>query len=517
MFKSHIIQAAGQSLNSPNHAPVTVIFDGQSIASRAVYVTRSPTANPTTTTQIANRISGTMMAAATLSHSFQLLNLRDEAPTAPTDPADALILATATANHYSLGLLIGNMVAKDGRAMDGGAAGLNTNEYLPYNYARQPKLIIISAGESDVPAGKATTLTRFQTKIDGYLANTLADILVISPCTRSLSSYSRTAPNDAYRLTTAQLPADLRALYASEPRVTVVDPNEFLTDGLLDGTLAGIPKAFCMLDGIHTTARGAHLVAKYTILPALRRMGYGSALNALYPRKPDYDATDAPSGNAFTNALFTGTGGSHAGVYSTGTLPNKVRMSRLSGDGTVVTSVGIGADGNNELILTFTIGTTFTEFEVFLGSATDGNTEISNPYAVGDILQGYARFTLSAYDDWRKANFYVRPSVDAYVFEGGNLEAYSAGYNLESHETYAGSLANDIRSKTCLMTNEAWSEYIHTPPYKLLNAAGTLRARLKLAFGPGQAALRTGETITARISNPVLSKIVNPILQYNWT
>jgi hypothetical protein len=517
MCKSPIIQAAGQSLNSPNHAPVTVIFDGQSIASRAVYVTRSPTANPTTTTQIANRISGTMMAAATLSHSFQLLNLRDEAPTAPTDPADALILATATGNHFSLGLVIGNMVAKDGRAMDGGAAGLNTNEYLPYNYARQPKLIIISAGESDVPAGKATTLTRYQVKIDGYLANTLADILVLTAYTRSLSAYARGTTNDAYRLTTAQLPADLRALYASEPRVTVVDPNEFLTSGLLDGTLAGIPKAFCMLDGIHPTARGAHLVAKYTILPALRRMGYGSALNALYPRKPDYDATDAPSGNAFTNALFTGTGGSHAGVYSTGTLPDKVRSTRVSGDATVATSVVTGSDGNNELLLTFTVGTTYSEFEVLLGSSTNGNTEISNPYAVDDILQGYVKFTLSAYDDWRKANMMLRPSVDAYVVEGGNLETYSGSYNLESHESYAGSLANDIRSKACFMTDEAWSEYIHTPPYKLLNASGDLRVRLKIAFGPGQAALRTGETITARISNPVLSKIVNPILQYNWT
>jgi hypothetical protein len=516
MFKSPIIQAAGQSLNSPNHAPVTVIFDGQSLASRACYVTRSPTENPTSTSQIANRISNSIMAAATLSRSFQILNLRDETPTAPSDPVDALILATASTNHFSMGLQRGNNRAYDGRLM-GGFPNLNTNDYLPYNYPRQPDLVIVSAGEGDVPAGKATTLTRFQTKIDGYLANTLADILVISPYTRSLSSYSRTAPNDAYRLTTAQLPADLRALYASEPRVTVVDPNEFLTDGLLDGTLAGIPKAFCMLDGIHTTARGAHLVAKYTILPALRRMGYGSALNALYARKPNYDASVAPSGNAFTNALFTGTGGTHAGVYSTGTLPDKVRSTRVSGDATVATSVVTGSDGNNELLLTFTVGTTYSEFEVLLGSSTNGATEIVNPYAVGDILQGYARFTLSAYDDWRKANFYVRPSVDAYVFEGGNLEAYSAGYNLESHETYAGSLANDIRSKACLMTDEAWSEYIHTPPYKLLNAGGDLRLRLKLAFGPGQAALRTGETITARISNPVLSKIVNPILQYNWT
>lgn len=509
-----IVYGGSSNANAGNARPIVVCFIGQSLANRGLVAVKAGSP-PSSTSQISGQMSGLPYMASILSGAFQLIGLRDEAPLTPTNATDIGLLAAGAGFYSAMGLVVG-WYPCDGRPIGGATAGTNTGDYIDTYAATQPDVFIIIAGDSDIPAGLANCLTRFQTLINGILArNPFAKIIVVTAHSRGLIAYPRNPTNDAYRVDTLQLPIQLAAIYASNKNIVVVDPNLYLTDGAIDGTMAGLPKPWFQLDSIHNAPLGAEAVAKGGLVPALNKLGFYSAKDDLYPRKAARDASLNKNGNALKCLNLTGTGGlKSTQTDASSVVPDYIRILDTVGNSVIKTTVGTSTDGLPELVCEVTIGSVYSEWELQLGETTNGASELNNPFAIGDTIQGYMRVTMDAYDEWRKANFFFRPSTDGYVVEGGNVENLSGSRALESNETYAG-VAADYQGKPAMMP-ALKGVYIYTPTYRLISNVGTIRTRIKIAVGPGRASLQAGTKVIMRLSNLTLYKLQeNPLRQLN--
>jgi lysophospholipase L1-like esterase len=464
---------------------------------------------PNAISQLSHNFNGWLTWARALHPCGYFDNWRDAGGSLPINPLDKRIIAQvsdtpATQSTWAR-LFYGGMQARGGQLIE--IAQRNSDLLV----ALDPELTFIGIGESNVYTDTASSLsTKLQNLVNTVLNGTNSRVLLMCPITRAsiagnASSFIIGNPtDDGYRQRLVDVVPLLQAAYVGNPRVRVFDPNPILTGG----TALNIPLAFWLVDHIHLTARGAYYIGK-AVAQVLQAWGFPDYSEELYPLPAAYNASSNPQGNVIINPLFTGSGGTK-GTGVTGTLPDYHRLDRTIGDASVVSSVETLGDGTKKLVLTFTPGASVSTFELQFTNTVNGSAELANPFATGTWFRAHMFAECSAYDDWRLARLWLRPSADSFTIYGGHNVRYAAGRTLYTNESYAAGLSA-IQNVETHMPDEAWEGYIDTPPYQMVGSGGTIRTRLQIMVGP------TSGSPIVKISEPVVRAIDDPRPAYGIT
>lgn len=234
---------------------------------------------------------------------------------------------------------------------------------------------------------------------------------------------------------------------------------------VVDLSLAdGAPRADCVYDERHLNAKGAFRVGKFIAEEIVR--SFPAVRPGIVMNDDAYDAAINPYGNAFSNPLMLGTGGT---VVPGGTnivvgqAANDMRARRVSGAGTAVSSVVTRTDqwgsvGNwGQLVITpaNAAGLGVFNLERYMGS---NNIDVPNPYPVGT---------------WAQLEIDCEVDAGGQIFTDVRAVAQTIGGTQRNYRSCQSSQSVD--GDTGLIPNEAWSGRLVTPPFEILADTTAIR------------------------------------------
>lgn len=250
----------------------------------------------------------------------------------------------------------------------------------------------------------------------------------------------------------------------------VLDPTGYLAD---PASSAGAPRTNFYSDGIHPATLAAERIG-YALSNLILARLPPPTVQGFVNRADVFNATNNPKGNALTNGMFTGTGGtntSDAGVAS-GTVADAWQNRTLTGTGTSVASiVARDADANggspgNFQQLVWTSGT---------GVSTYRFSQATNPVVTTNYLLGTPLVL--------EMDVEVESAVG---LEGLDIRITDLGFN--SAYYFGPALIN----VTYYPYPGAFSGRIRTPPLVLNAASTTVLCRVEGRVNTGAATVRFG-------------------------
>lgn len=333
-------------------------------------------------------------------------------------------------------------------------------------------IVVISAGTNDMASVAADTIAaNRQALVDAFIA---AGKLVILLPVLMRDDVSWTAAS-GYRKKCHYVNQKSRELAASRRNCFMFDWNEHWVDF---NSTNGNPKAGYSPDGIHFSTLSAHAIGKK----------FGEFMARILPPgsrrvvAPDdiYDAALNPLGNKTANPMLTGTSGIVSAPV-TGSCADGYRVLRNTAIGCAcAASKEVRADGRgNYQVLTFTPNQAAGSELFYFQTAT---TDIAHGLPVGTWVRVSMEVDVSAWAGWQGITMHLRDNAVGGILSYG-MEDYSADQ----------------------WPTEAWSGVISSLPFRIIDAASTLRFQPRIKIDNS----KTGSGVL-KIGAPELRVVADP-------
>lgn len=339
-------------------------------------------------------------------------------------------------------------------------------------------IVVVSAGTNDMTSVAADTIAaNRQAMVDAFIA---AGKLVILLPVLMRDDVSWTAVS-GYRKKCHYVNQKSRELAASRRNCFLFDWNEHWVDF---NSTNGNPKTGYSPDGVHFNTLSAYAVGKK----------FGEFLARILPPgsrrvvAPDdlYDATLNPLGNMAQNPMLTGTSGTISAPV-TGNCATNYRVLRNTSVGCAcAASKESRADGRgNYQVLTFTpnqvAGTDLFYFQTAV-------TDVAHGLPVGTWVRASMEVDVSAWAGWQGISMHLRDNAT-----GGIL-----AYGMEDY------IADQ-------WPTEAWSGVIFSPPFRITDAASSLRFQPRIKIDNS----KTGSGVL-KIGAPEIRPCADPRVVLNY-
>ena len=343
------------------------------------------------------------------------------------------ITATASEQSYSaFGFLAWAQVLMQGKIAFSLADNLGVSgdridqalDRLGSVFALNPGYCVVLVGTNDLAQSVPvqTMCEKMSALVTRLIENNITPVL--------LTVTPRTGLTATQRANHMQFNAWLRATFALNPNVILVDPFRFLADPT---NANSDPASGMTTDGVHPTQTMAYIIGREI----------SNALDVVLPRRPrfwagnadTYDATNNPRGNFLVNSGFTAT--TTPGTGLTGTTGTSWTSTRTSGTGSATIAVQDRTDGvpGKEIILTINVtGQTSTEEWKIRQSVAAG----ASTYATGDVMFGACEIDVSASVNLKWMFLYLDDNNGVSVVN--TARALSSASNAMPASAWAGAL-----------------------------------------------------------------------------
>jgi lysophospholipase L1-like esterase len=335
-------------------------------------------------------------------------------------------------------------------------------------------IVVLDGGANDMGSQTKEYIQSYREALaDFYLQN--GKLVILLPIlARNTTSWTA---GGAERKKAAWINARTREFTKTRDGCFYFDWNKAWVDSM---SANGTPLTGYSPDGIHFSPQGGYAVglafAQFlaTILP--------EAQPRVTSQDDQFDATENPLGNLFTNPFCLGTGGS-IGTGVTGTVAPGLRLERSAGASTGVASKETrpGNRGEYQVLTLSPSGTGENLFYIRSNAADTPHT-----YAEGTWIQASIEVDVSAYTGWTGISLFLQD-------RGTNgLISYAM-------EPFDGGSGNEK------LTGSAWSGLLVTPPIEIVAGSANLRWRLEVRFDgavAGTPVVKAGAVEVRQVSNP---------------
>lgn len=361
------------------------------------------------------------------------------------------------------------------RGANAGVGGQDSTQiYARRTFARSTMdcdIVLVSLGTNGMESDSAQYIAETRQKLVDFYLDAGKIVILLPILMRATTSWTTAS---GYRDKCNFVNQKARELVNSRANCFLFDWNEYWIDF---NSVDGNPKAGYSPDGIHTNTLSAYVIGKK----------FGEFLRGILPPgsrrvvAPNdlYSATN-PLGNKFSNPMLTGTGGTISSPV-TGQAADGVRILRNTAIGCAcAASKEARADGRgNWQVMTFTPNQAAgSELFYFQTSTTD----IAHSLPVDTWVRASFEVDVAAWTGWQGITLHVRDNATGGILAYG-MEDYSSDQ----------------------WPTEAWSGVIVTPPFKIINAASTLRFQGRIKIDNS----KTGSGVL-KIGAPELRVVADP-------